>query len=101
MMTSYVGEKKEVEGEYRAGEHEHEYCQQGSLAERCRAGGAGIEAFFTRSGVGTEAAEGKELREFGGITYVMEEALRGDRSEERRVGQECVSTCRSRWSPYH
>ena len=78
MLSSYVGENKEFERQYLAGELELEFCPQGTLAERCRAGGAGIPAFFTRTGVGTQAAEGKELREFKGVTYVMEEAIRGD-----------------------
>lgn len=78
MVSSYVGENKEFERQYLAGELELEFCPQGTLAERCRAGGAGIPAFFTRTGVGTLAAEGKELRAFGGVTYVMEEAIRGD-----------------------
>ena len=78
MISSYVGENKEFERQYLAGELELEFCPQGTLAERCRAGGAGIPAFFTRTGVGTLAAEGKELRNFGGVTYVMEEAIRGD-----------------------
>jgi 3-oxoacid CoA-transferase subunit A len=78
MISSYVGENKEFERQYLAGELELEFCPQGTLAERCRAGGAGIPAFFTRTGVGTLAAQGKELRDFNGITYVMEEAIRGD-----------------------
>src|SRR3546814_8558475 len=65
MISSYVGENKEFERQYLAGELELEFCPQGSLAERCRAGGAGIPAFFTRSGGGTEAGEGKELRDLG------------------------------------
>lgn len=78
MISSYVGENKEFERQYLAGELELEFCPQGTLAERCRAGGAGIPAFFTRTGVGTLAAEGKELRDFKGVTHVMEEAIRGD-----------------------
>lgn len=78
MISSYVGENKEFERQYLAGELELEFCPQGTLAERCRAGGAGIPAFFTRTGVGTLAAEGKEVREFKGVSYVMEEAIRGD-----------------------
>jgi 3-oxoacid CoA-transferase subunit A len=78
MISSYVGENKEFERQYLAGELELEFCPQGTLAERCRAGGAGIPAFFTRTGVGTQAADGKELRDFGGVTHVMEEAIRGD-----------------------
>ena len=75
MISSYVGENKEFERQYLAGELELEFTPQGTLAERMRAGGAGIPAFFTRTGVGTIVAEGKELREFDGHTYVMEHAL--------------------------
>ena len=75
MISSYVGENKEFERQYLAGELELEFTPQGTLAERLRAGGAGIPAFFTRTGVGTQVAEGKELREFDGHTYVMERAL--------------------------
>ena len=75
MIASYVGENKEFERQYLAGELELEFTPQGTLAERLRAGGAGIPAFFTRTGVGTQVAEGKELREFDGHTYVMERAL--------------------------
>lgn len=78
MISSYVGENKEFERQYLAGELELEFCPQGTLAERCRAGGAGIPAFFTRTGVGTQAAEGKETREFDGVTYVMERGIVGD-----------------------
>jgi len=75
MISSYVGENKEFERQYLAGELELEFTPQGTLAEKLRAGGAGIPAFFTKTGVGTLVAEGKELREFGGETYVMERAL--------------------------
>ncbi|MBH9553433.1 CoA transferase subunit A [Inhella gelatinilytica] len=75
MISSYVGENKEFERQYLAGELELEFTPQGTLAEKLRAGGAGIPAFFTRTGVGTLVAEGKELREFDGQTYVMERAL--------------------------
>ena len=75
MISSYVGENKEFERQYLAGELELEFTPQGTLAEKLRAGGAGIPAFFTRTGVGTLVAEGKELREFDGHTYVMERAL--------------------------
>ena len=78
MISSYVGENKEFERQYLAGELELEFCPQGSLAERCRAGGAGIPAFFTRTGVGTVVADGKEVRDFGGMEYVMETALTAD-----------------------
>ncbi|MFM9879345.1 MAG: CoA transferase subunit A [Burkholderiaceae bacterium] len=75
MISSYVGENKEFERQYLAGELELEFTPQGTLAEKLRAGGAGIPAFFTKTGVGTIVADGKELREFDGETYVMERAL--------------------------
>src|ERR1700712_4389011 len=79
MISSYVGENKEFERQYLAGELELEFTPQGTLAEKLRAGGAGIPAFFTKTGVGTLVAEGKELREFvtdgGSETYVMEHSL--------------------------
>ena len=75
MISSYVGENKEFERQYLAGELELEFTPQGTLAEKLRCGGAGIPAFFTRTGVGTLVAEGKELREFDGHTYVMEHSL--------------------------
>ena len=78
MISSYVGENKEFERQYLAGELALEFTPQGTLAEKLRAGGAGIPAFFTKTGVGTLVAEGKELREFDGETYVMERALLPD-----------------------
>ncbi|MFZ2737028.1 MAG: CoA transferase subunit A [Burkholderiaceae bacterium] len=75
MISSYVGENKEFERQYLAGELELEFTPQGTLAEKLRAGGAGIPAFFTKTGVGTMVAQGKELREFDGETYVMERSL--------------------------
>ena len=75
MISSYVGENKEFERQFLAGELELEFTPQGTLAEKLRAGGAGIPAFFTKTGVGTMVAEGKELREFDGETYVMERSL--------------------------
>nr|WP_116608540.1 CoA transferase subunit A [uncultured Albidiferax sp.] len=75
MISSYVGENKEFERQYLAGELQLEFTPQGTLAEKLRAGGAGIPAFFTKTGVGTLVAEGKELREFNGETYVMERSL--------------------------
>jgi 3-oxoacid CoA-transferase subunit A len=78
MISSYVGENKEFERQYLAKELELEFTPQGTLAERLRAGGAGIPAFFTRTGVGTMVAEGKETRDFDGHTYVMERALLPD-----------------------
>ena len=80
MISSYVGENKEFERQYLAGELELEFTPQGTLAERLRAGGAGIPAFFTRTGVGTLVAEGKETRDFDGHTYVMERSLVPDLS---------------------
>ena len=75
MISSYVGENKEFERQYLANELELEFTPQGTLAEKLRAGGAGIPAFFTRTGVGTLVADGKEIREFDGHHYVMERAL--------------------------
>ncbi|NYE22956.1 CoA transferase subunit A [Pigmentiphaga litoralis] len=75
MIASYVGENKEFERQYLAGELEIEFTPQGTLAEKLRAGGSGIPAFFTATGVGTMIAEGKETREFDGQTYVMERSL--------------------------
>ena len=75
MISSYVGENKEFERQYLAGELQLEFTPQGTLAEKLRAGGAGIPAFFTKTGVGTIVADGKELREFDGATYVMERSL--------------------------
>ncbi|WP_429911357.1 CoA transferase subunit A [Glycocaulis sp.] len=80
MVSSYVGENKTFEKQYLSGELELEFNPQGTLAERIRAGGAGIPAFFTKTGVGTLVAEGKELREFDGETYVMETGLKADLS---------------------
>ena len=78
MIASYVGENKEFERQYLSGELELEFTPQGTLAEKLRAGGAGIPAFFTRTGVGTIVAEGKELREFDGQQYLMERSLVSD-----------------------
>ena len=78
MIASYVGENKEFERQYLAGELELEFTPQGTLAEKLRAGGSGIPAFFTKTGVGTIVAEGKEVREFDGQQYVMERSLRAD-----------------------
>ena len=80
MVSSYVGENAEFERQYMAGELEVEFNPQGTLAERLRAGGAGIPAFYTRTGVGTAVAEGKESREFDGETYVMERGIKADLS---------------------
>jgi 3-oxoacid CoA-transferase A subunit len=80
MISSYVGENKEFERQYLAGELEVEFCPQGTLAERCRAGGAGIPGFYTKTGVGTVVAEGKETKEFDGETYVLERGIVADLS---------------------
>lgn len=80
MISSYVGENKEFERQYLAGELDVEFCPQGTLAERMRAGGAGIPGFYTKTGVGTAVAEGKELRMFGGEEYILEHGLRADLS---------------------
>lgn len=78
MISSYVGENKEFERQYLSGELELEFTPQGTLAEKLRAGGAGIPAFFTKTGYGTIVAEGKEIREFDGVAYVMERSLTAD-----------------------
>lgn len=78
MVASYVGENAEFERQFLAGELEVEFCPQGTLAERMRAGGAGIPAFYTPAGVGTVVAEGKETRDFEGRTFVMERGIVGD-----------------------
>ncbi|MBJ7380438.1 MAG: CoA transferase subunit A [Polynucleobacter sp.] len=75
MIASYVGENKEFERQFLAGELELEFTPQGTLAERLRAGGCGIPAFFTKTGVGTLVAEGKDIRQFDGVDYLMERAL--------------------------
>ena len=78
MISSYVGENKTFAQQYLAGELEIEFNPQGTLAERIRAGGAGVPAFFTKTGVGTQIADGKEVRDFDGDMYVMERGLLGD-----------------------
>jgi 3-oxoacid CoA-transferase subunit A len=78
MISSYVGENKEFERQYLSGELELEFTPQGTLAAKLRAGGAGIPAFFTRTGVGTLVSEGKEIRDFDGKPYVMERSLTAD-----------------------
>jgi 3-oxoacid CoA-transferase subunit A len=80
MISSYVGENKEFERQYLAGELEVEFSPQGTLAERMRAGGAGIPGFYTKTGVGTLVEEGKETKEFDGETYVLERGIRADLS---------------------
>ena len=78
MISSYVGENVEFERQFLSGELEVEFCPQGTLAERMRAGGAGIPGFYTRTGIGTVVAEGKEHKEFDGITYILERGIRAD-----------------------
>ena len=78
MISSYVGENKEFERQYLSGELELEFNPQGTLAERCRAGGAGVPGFYTKTGVGTLIAEGKEHKEFNGETYILETGLVAD-----------------------
>ena len=78
MISSYVGENKEFERQYLSGELELEFNPQGTLAERCRAGGAGIPGFYTKTGVGTLIAEGKEHKDFNGETYILETGLVAD-----------------------
>jgi 3-oxoacid CoA-transferase subunit A len=78
MVASYVGENKEFERQYLSGELELEFTPQGTLAEKLRAGGAGIPGFYTRTGVGTVVAEGKEIREFDGKQYVLERSIFAD-----------------------
>jgi len=80
MISSYVGENKEFERQYLAGELEVEFCPQGTLAERMRAGGAGIPGFYTRTGVGTAVAEGKEMKTFNGEDYILELGIFADLS---------------------
>jgi 3-oxoacid CoA-transferase subunit A len=78
MISSYVGENAEFERQYLSGELEVEFSPQGTLAERMRAGGAGIPGFYTRTGVGTLVAEGKEHKEFDGATYILERGIQAD-----------------------
>ncbi len=78
MISSYVGENKEFERQYLSGELEVEFCPQGTLAERMRAGGAGIPGFYTRTGVGTLVAEGKEVKNFDGQDYILERGIFAD-----------------------
>ncbi len=80
MISSYVGENKEFERQYLAGELEVEFCPQGTLAERMRAGGAGIPGFYTRTGVGTEVAKDKEVKSFHGQDYILEQGIFADLS---------------------
>ncbi len=80
MIASYVGENKEFERQFLAGELDVEFCPQGTLAERMRAAGAGIPGFYTKTGVGTQVAEGKEVKSFGGEDYLLEEGIFADLS---------------------
>ncbi|KPH67577.1 CoA transferase subunit A [Novosphingobium aerophilum] len=80
MISSYVGENKEFERQFLSGELEVEFCPQGTLAERMRAGGAGIPGFYTKTGVGTQVAEGKEVKVFRGEEYILEEGIFADLS---------------------
>jgi 3-oxoacid CoA-transferase subunit A len=80
MISSYVGENKEFERQFLAGELEVEFCPQGTLAERMRAGGAGIPGFYTKTGYGTQVAEGKEVKSFDGEEYILERGIRADLS---------------------
>ncbi len=80
MISSYVGENKEFERQFLAGELEVEFCPQGTLAERMRAGGAGIPGFYTKTGYGTQVAEGKEVKEFDGEEYILERGISADLS---------------------
>lgn len=78
MISSYVGENKEFERQFLSGELEVEFCPQGTLAERMRAGGAGIPGFYTKTGVGTQVAEGKDVKSFGGEDYILEQGIFAD-----------------------
>lgn len=78
MISSYVGENKEFERQYLSGELEVEFCPQGTLAERCRAGGAGIPGFYTKTGVGTQVANSKEVKSFDGEDYILERGIYAD-----------------------
>ncbi|MEO9468713.1 CoA transferase subunit A [Parasphingorhabdus sp.] len=78
MISSYVGENKEFERQFLSGELQVEFCPQGTLAERCRAGGAGIPGFYTKTGVGTQVAEGKEVKQFDGENYILEHGIFAD-----------------------
>ncbi len=78
MISSYVGENREFERQFLSGDLEVEFCPQGTLAERMRAGGAGIPGFYTRTGFGTSVADGKEVHEFDGVDYILERGIRAD-----------------------
>jgi len=93
MIASYVGENKEFERQYLAGELEVEFCPQGTLAERMRAGGAGIAGFYTRTGVGTAVAEGKETKVFDGEEYLLERGIFADLSIVRAWKADETGNC--------
>ena len=78
MYSSYIGTNREFELQYLSGDIEVELCPQGTLAERCRAGGAGIAGFYTKTGIGTQVADGKEIKNFGGEDYLLERAITAD-----------------------
>src|SRR5271166_2014847 len=87
MISSYVGENAEFERQFLTGELEVEFSPQGTLAERMRAGGAGIPGFYTRTGVGTMIAEGKELKDFDGVTYILERGIVADVALVKEIGR--------------
>jgi 3-oxoacid CoA-transferase subunit A len=93
MIASYVGENKEFERQYLAGELAVEFCPQGTLAERMRAGGAGIPGFYTRTGVGTQVAEGKETKLFDGEEYVLERGIFADLSIVKAWQADATGNC--------
>jgi 3-oxoacid CoA-transferase subunit A len=93
MISSYVGENKEFERQFLAGELEVEFCPQGTLAERMRAGGAGIPGFYTRTGVGTQVAEGKEHKDFDGETYILERGIFADLSIVKAWKADATGNC--------
>ena len=97
MISSYVGENKEFERQFLAGELEVEFCPQGTLAERMRAGGAGIPGFYTKTGVGTQVAEGKEVKSFDGEDYILERGIRADLSIVKGwKADEAATSCSAR-----
>src|SRR5882757_6259033 len=99
MISSYVGENVEFERQFLHGELEVEFVPQGTLAERMRAGGAGIPGFYTRTGIGTVVAEGKEHKEFDGVTYILERGLCADVALVRHGRQICTATLSSAAQP--
>ncbi len=93
MISSYVGENKEFERQFLAGELEVEFCPQGTLAERMRAGGAGIPGFYTATGVGTQVAEGKEVKNFDGRDYILERGIFADLSIVKAWRADATGNC--------